>query len=189
MPQFSPPPAPSSLLSLAAPVLGLGLRPLPVWLLQPAVDMALARVLHRHPRLFERLHGFVDGVIVIDPTDLPVLFILDIGARRPRIRLAREAGAGTVAATIRGTFATLVDLLEGRLDGDALFFSRELAIDGDTQAVVALRNAVDNAEIDVLADLLSILGPLSRPALGAARRVQRFALGVVGEIPGLRERI
>ena len=67
-------------------------------------------------------------------------------------------------AAIRGALKTLVDLLEGRLDGDALFFSRELAIEGDTEAVVALRNAVDDAEIDLAEDVLSVLGPASRPA-------------------------
>ncbi|HEC14815.1 MAG TPA: lipid carrier protein, partial [Rhodospirillales bacterium] len=57
-------------------------------------------------------------------------------------------------------------------DGDALFFSRDLAIEGDTGAVVALRNAVDGAEIDLIEDLVSNLGPFagpSRRAIEAAR--------------------
>ena len=67
-------------------------------------------------------------------------------------------------ATIRGPLLVLIDLLEGRLDGDAAFFSRDLAFEGDTEAVVVLRNAVDSGEIDLTADLLSVLGPLTAPA-------------------------
>jgi len=189
MPESSTPPTPSSLLALTVPVLRLGLRPAPLWLLQPALDLALAGVLRRHPGLFERLHGFVDGVIVIDPGDLPLVFVLDIAGPRPRIRLARSDRGLNPAATIRGAFATLIDLLEGRLDGDALFFTRELVIEGDTEAVVALRNAVDNAEIDVLADVLSVLGPFAGPAVAAARGFEQLALGALGEVRGLRDRL
>jgi predicted lipid carrier protein YhbT len=39
-----------------------------------------------------------------------------------------------------------MQLLEGKLDGDALFFSRDLVVDGDTEAVVMLRNIIDGAE-------------------------------------------
>ena len=73
----------------------------------------------------------------------------------------------------------LIDLAEGRLDGDALFFSRDLAVEGDTEAVVALRNAVDDAEIDLTADLASMFGPLAGPARltinGVAALVSRAA--------------
>ena len=73
-------------------------------------------------------------------------------------------GTETPTATIRGPLLTLIQLLEGKLDGDALFFSRELVIEGDTTAVVTLRNAIDGAGIDVLDDILSVLGPLAWPA-------------------------
>ncbi len=58
----------------------------------------------------------------------------------------------------------LVDLLEGRIDGDAVFFARGLTVEGDMAAVVALRNAVDSAEIDLAEDVLALLGPLAVPA-------------------------
>jgi len=41
----------------------------------------------------------------------------------------------------------MIELLEGRADGDALFFSRTLTVEGDMEAVVALRNAIDGSEI------------------------------------------
>jgi ubiquinone biosynthesis protein UbiJ len=66
-----------------------------------------------------------------------------------------------VDVTIRGSLSTLIALLEGRVDGDALFFSRDLAVEGDTEALLALRNAVDGEGIDLLRDFAMCLGPLA----------------------------
>jgi ubiquinone biosynthesis protein UbiJ len=70
---------------------------------------------------------------------------------------------------IRGHLALLFALGEGRLDGDAAFFARNLVFEGDTEVVLALRNAVDGAGIDIKADFAATLGPLARPLLGAGR--------------------
>ena len=159
-----------------SPVLlaGLALRPLPPALFQPVLGLAMATMRRRHAGAFERLSGLGEPVFLIDPIDLPYSFVLRAGARAPRLT-AVSGGKGVQAtATIRGPLLALIDLLEGRVDGDALFFARGLVIEGDTEAVVALRNAVDGAEIDIAADLASLLGPLARPArrlAGAARAV------------------
>lgn len=153
-----------------SPVLlaGFAIRPLPAVLLQPALDAAMAAFHRRHPDVFERLSGLDHPVFLIDPVDLPLVFILRPDPRAPRLSAARHAESASVDAVIRGPLLRLIDLLEGRIDGDALFFSRELTIEGDTEAVVALRNAVDGAEIDLVGDVLSRLGPLARPARRAA---------------------
>ncbi|WP_255542362.1 hypothetical protein [Azospirillum sp. INR13] len=58
----------------------------------------------------------------------------------------------------------------GRIDGDALFFRRELTISGDTALILALRNTLDGEdEMDLMADAASIAGPLAR-ALPVLRR-------------------
>ena len=149
-----------------SPVLlaGLALRPLPPALLQPALVVALAAIRRNHPGVFERLSGLGDPVFLIDPVDLPFVFVLTADARAPGLYCVANGEDVTATATIRGPLLTLIDLLEGRLDGDALFFSRELTIEGDTEAVVALRNAVDGAEIELDDDLASLLGPLAGPA-------------------------
>jgi predicted lipid carrier protein YhbT len=149
-----------------SPVLLAGFlaRPLPPVLLQPALNLAMAAISRRHPGVFERLGGLDHPSFVIDPVDLPLVFFLDPDPLAPRLTAARDAEGIEATATIRGPLLTLFDLLEGRIDGDALFFSRDLTIEGDTEAVVALRNAVDGAEIDVVADVLSVLGPLAGPA-------------------------
>ncbi len=63
-------------------------------------------------------------------------------------------------------------MLHGTEDGDALFFSGRLEISGDTAAVLALRNALDDAELDLTEELAAISGePLGR----WLRRASAFA--------------
>ena len=49
-------------------------------------------------------------------------------------------------------------LIDGSYDGDALFFSRDLVVEGDIEAVIALRNAIDDAGVDLVADTAALLG-------------------------------
>jgi predicted lipid carrier protein YhbT len=72
-------------------------------------------------------------------------------------------------------------LAHGRFDGDALFFSGEIAVEGDIEAILALRNALDDAELDLLQEGAAMLGPLSGPA----ERVMRPAAPLVERYTGL----
>lgn len=145
---------------------GIALRPAPRPVLQAAASLALGAMLRRHRSVFERLEGLVNPIFLIDPTDLPVSLLLDAGLPAPRLNVLRDGDAAPAppAAAIRGPLPALIELLEGRTDGDALFFSRTLTVEGDMAAVVALRNAVDGADIDLVDDLLRPLGPLGAPA-------------------------
>lgn len=148
-------------------LLGLALRPLPLAPLGPVLAAALWALLRRHPGLFERLGEFGSSTFLIDPTDLPLMFRLRPDPLAPRLEAVAEAvaesGADSVTAVIRGPLMALVDLIEGRIDGDTLFFRRDLVVEGDTEAVVALRNALENAEIVLSRELLAPLGPLAWP--------------------------
>jgi predicted lipid carrier protein YhbT len=135
----------------------------------------MAVMARRHRPLFERLEEFRGTVLLIDPVDLPLAMAFHLDPQRPRLRVADRADVEGARATIRGPLLALLDVLEGRVDGDALFFSRDLVIEGDTAAVVALRNALDDEQIDLVSDLLSLLGPLARPA----RTVLEAATGLV----------
>ena len=66
-------------------------------------------------------------------------------------------------ARIAGPLAALIGLVHGAYDGDALFFSRDLVIEGDTAAALAMRNAVDDAELDLASEVENLSGPFARP--------------------------
>ena len=74
--------------------------------------------------------------------------------------MVKRGDAVAWEAHIAGPFAALLGMLHGTMDGDALFFSRDIIIEGDTEAVLALRNALDDAEIDILGEITASLGPL-----------------------------
>jgi predicted lipid carrier protein YhbT len=64
---------------------------------------------------------------------------------------------------VRGPILALLGILDGTFDGDALFFHRTISITGRTEAVVALRNAIEDAELRP-SDLLFLRGTVARLA-------------------------
>jgi predicted lipid carrier protein YhbT len=143
------------------PLLGAAAPPGIERILSPALAVAM-RVMHRrHGALFDRLGKYGGRRYLIDPTDLPFSFLLMPRAGDPQAWAIGPSEEPDVDVTIRGSLSTLIALLEGRVDGDALFFSRDLAVEGDTEALLALRNAVDGEGIDLLRDFAMCLGPLA----------------------------
>ncbi len=163
-----------------SPVLlaGLAARPLSVAVIQPVLDVVLSQLYRRHPDLFERLSCLGSPVYLIDPVDLPLAAVLTTDAEHPGLRAVKSADGVEAAAVIRGPLMALLSLLQGDIDGDSLFFSRDLVIEGDTEAVVALRNAVDGCEIDMLEVVTAPFGPLA----GTARRLAQVGQGVFGHM-------
>lgn len=119
------------------------------------------RVAKSHPGLFRRLGDYDHTRFVLDPTDLPFVICLEPNGGVPNVVVTSGRGEG--AARIAGPMAALLGLVHGIYDGDALFFSRDLMIEGDTAAALALRNAVDDAELDLSQELSRISGPLAPP--------------------------
>ena len=134
----------------------------------------------RHPSLIARLGEQADKIFLIDPTDLPFAFRLAPNLDAPRLEAIRRDEAGHWDARIGGPLAALLGLVHGVYDGDALFFSRDLVIEGDTEAVLALRNAIDNEEIDLAAEAAALFGPLETLAAAPARRLSAFVGGLFG---------
>lgn len=121
------------------------------------LDRVLALFARRHPRAYAAMAELPRALVLLDPADQPAALALEVG---PRVRLALVArDSVSPDAAVRGPLAALMDLLQGRIDGDALFFRRELRIEGDTALVVALRNALDGEDIDLAADVAAALGP------------------------------
>lgn len=153
------------------------LRPLPLLPLQFALERLLASILKRHPDLIGRLAPVAGRRIAVEPSDLPFVALLDIGDGTMSLRVARAVSDETADARIRGPLLALIGLVDGVYDGDALFFSRDLVIEGDVEAVLALRNAIDNADVDMIGEVAATLGPLAAPFDQSARGITRL-LGI-----------
>lgn len=149
-------------------------------LLGPGLAATAALAARRHPDLFERLAEIPNPTFALVPDELPVAFVLCADARRPMLRATPKDTLvqAKAAATIRGPLRLLAALADGRLDGDALFFSREIAIEGSTEAAVALRNALDNAELGGLAELVLRRGPTA----AFAQRFLRIGGGILEKL-------
>ncbi|CUH86943.1 Putative lipid carrier protein [Phaeobacter sp. CECT 5382] len=137
-------------------LLARGMAPLPLVPLSLALTAYAQRIAKCHPGLFRRLGDHAQSRFVLDPTDLPFVICLAPGGGHPRVTVVRGRGEGV--ARIAGPLAALLGLVHGAYDGDALFFSRDLVIEGDTAAALALRNAVDDAELDLTAELSTLSG-------------------------------
>jgi predicted lipid carrier protein YhbT len=144
----------------------------------PAVALAANRLLQsvvvRHPRLFDRLGDYASRSFCIAPTDTPFEFLLRPAERKVEVR--RPGRFLRSDARIAGPLVLLLALAEGRLDGDAEFFGRQLIIDGDMEAVLALRNAMENEDLDFTRDFAPARGPLRRPAEAVLSTLRRVLL-------------
>ncbi|MDA1132290.1 MAG: SCP2 sterol-binding domain-containing protein [Proteobacteria bacterium] len=113
---------------------------------------AWRQVLRRHPTLATRLRCLAGHVIRVEPSDFPLGIALRFHSDAQTVELAPVQGSDTATAVIRAPMHLLIGLFEGGHDGDAIFFSRDLAIEGDVEAVVMLRNELDAEAIDLFVD-------------------------------------
>lgn len=160
-----------------------GLRVVPLFLIGRTLEQVTRAAVKRHPSLFLRLGPYAAMTFLIDPTDLPFALRLSPTPEKPRVAVGRRPMREPWDARIAGPLAALLGMIHGRLDGDALFFSRTLSIEGNTEAILALRNAIDDAEIDLVAETVAALGPLgplldrsARAVLPTAERLTGVAL-------------
>lgn len=135
----------------------------PLVVLQPLLDHVARHVGRSQPRVFARLGPHTATRFLIDPTDLPFVLILKPEPAAPKLTAHRRSEVPASDACIRGSFLSLLSLLDATFDSDALFFSRDLRVTGDIEAVVRLRNALDDLEGDALTTVLGAFGPLSAP--------------------------
>lgn len=148
------------------------LAPVPLPLLQPILGRIVRGAARNRPELFSRLGPHQGKTYLIDPLNMPFVFLLTPNPASPRLRACRRGRNVVHDARIAGTFLTLLDMIDGRLDGDALFFTRDLIIEGDTEAVVVLRNALDDLDGSIADEIAAPFGPVARAALSALRRIR-----------------
>ena len=157
------PPA-SSLRALLQNIPSFLLAFAPLAMIQPILGHIASHVARDRPELFARLGVHARKRFLIDPVDLPFVLILSPDNNRPQLRAYRRYENPAHDAAIAGKFFNLLDMIDGSQDGDALFFTRDLRVSGDTEAVVALRNALDDFEGSALDSVVGSFGPLAKPA-------------------------
>lgn len=157
----------------------LALRPLPVKLFTPIAAHILKRIEILYPEIFDRLEVLGHCSFSIVPTDFHCHFVISLDHGKPNIDVRPKAENSFKAdAIISGPLLSLINLLEGRVDGDALFFSREITVEGDTEAVLTLRNAIDSADIS----LDHILASQAGPAAPATRQIFSKASSLLAKV-------
>lgn len=151
------------------------LRPVPL----PVIDVVLGRLVRmigaQRPEIFSRLAGHHHKWFLIDATNLPFLLCLRPDPICPELKSCRRRYAPVAESRISGSFLTLLGMIDGRYDGDALFFTRDLSVQGDTEAVVCLRNALDDMEGSVADDVAAFFGAPGKRFLKIARRLNDHA--------------
>jgi len=174
--------------NLPTPIVRGAMHVTPPFVLARAVGALLRGMQRAHPKLFQNLARLKPAVIHVEPTDLPHRFELKYGGdEKPTVRVLDKGGQGAADAYIKGDLDILLNLLEGRIDGDALFFTRGLVITGDTAAIVGLRNTLDREEIDLFSDITGMFGPFAKPvgrvltALGRLRESAKSRVAAVHE--------
>ncbi len=160
------------------------MRSLPLAPLSLSLSVFARRIARSHPAMFRRLGTYGHARFTLDPTDLPLVITLAARGGDPLVMVTRRAGVAD--ARIAGPLAALLGLVHGAYDGDALFFSRDLVVEGDTSAALALRNAIDDAELDLAGEIASFSGPFAAPLkrlIALAERRTGVALSRPQEAP------
>lgn len=168
---------PSAELPTMPRALAIAMRPLPLLPLSMALGAVTRRMTRAHPGMLRRLGDHGARRFLIDAVDLPFVFLMV--PARSAVTAHRRSKVPAHDARLAGPLSGFLAMLHGAEDGDALFFSRDLTIEGDTAAVLALRNAIDDAELDLSAELSAAagrFGALIRQALAQAERTTGLAL-------------
>jgi len=145
------------------------LAPVPLFLYQPFLDKVITHVIRNNSSVFNRLGSCINKTLIIEPTNLPFVLVLKPNPAHPSLHARRSKSGLTYDALISGTFLNLLRLVDGQLDGDSLFFTRDLVIRGDTEAIVSLRNALDNMEHSLADEIAGLLGPIGKIGMRALR--------------------
>ena len=146
------------------------LKSVPLSVLRPIAQHITVKIAKKHPHLFARLGKHTQTKYLIKPTNIPLVALLVPDQDKPTMQIFKNTQIPEYDAVIEGKFLFLLSMLDGVHDGDALFFNRALTIGGDTEAVVCLRNALDDVEGSVASDIADVFGVAGRSVLSFLRQ-------------------
>src|SRR5690606_6950815 len=145
----------------------------PINIIERMTQAVFRKVLAEHPDLFLRLGSHRVKRFAFRPSDLPIDFIVTPSG--PSLAVMRKAEGSPADCSIEATIVHLLALLEGRCDADALFFAREITVTGDMEAMLALRNALDDSLIDLPTEIGKLAGPFRTLITRAATEIRSRA--------------
>ncbi len=146
--------------------------PIPTFVLQPILSRIVRKIAAQNPDMFNRLGPYKTSTFVIDPTNFPFALVLCPNPDDLSLRACDKRSLPEYEARISGKFLNLLRLVDCDLDGDALFFSRELEVTGNTEAVVCLRNALDDVDGSIAESVAEMFGPPGKMALSTLRKIE-----------------
>ncbi|WP_235931338.1 ubiquinone anaerobic biosynthesis accessory factor UbiT [Paracoccus xiamenensis] len=147
-----------------------GLARIACTMVQPLLTRTVRKIARNHTSLFARLGPYREADFLIDPVELPFALHLRPDPDNLTFCAVPRDAAPPVTATIQGPFMLLLQLIDADEDGDAAFFSRALTITGDTEAVVRLRNALDDVDGSIAEETAGLFG---RPGQAILKRLRR----------------
>jgi predicted lipid carrier protein YhbT len=133
-------------------------------------------ITQRRPEFFARLGPHIGSSYALDVTELPFVLLLKPNPQKPEMTAHRRSEKIASDASISGPFMDLFKVLDGRGDSDAMFFSGNIKVSGNTEAAVCLRYALDDLEGSVIEDLLHMGGPVLMPAHLLLQRLRRLEI-------------
>jgi len=117
------------------------LRFIPNWIDAVGAGVFIATIVDSHPAFREKLKGLDGKVFFFDAQDVKKSFYMQI--RDKNIKVTPHY-VGKPDVTMRGETPVLFRLLMGKEDPDTVFFSRRLAIEGDTAAAICFKNILNS---------------------------------------------
>lgn len=151
----------------------IAMRPIPLAIVDMAVQKLARRLCSRYPLIIERLSDLRGTRFVINITDLQYWIEFSFYDNSIKTKTYCKAPE-TADVSVAGTLVDLINMLDGDVDGDALFFSRNITVDGNTEALLTLRNAIDSEDINLKEDLLALSGVFRVPTRIAFNSLNRI---------------
>ncbi len=170
--------------------LGFAAKPIPVTILQRIINKFVDKLVADNPEFITRLSCIDSPSWCIVPTDLPFVFYISIAEVDETEKLnvdvyKKDELYPTAKATIYASIVHLIQMMSGQTDGDAMFFGRDLHIEGSTEAVVALRNAMDGSGIDIeekIVEYSGIFAPVANFSLNFSKSIWQSSQRILDDI-------
>jgi len=146
-------------------------------LLSLALRRIANRIYQQHPDAAERLEDISGTCFLVTITNLPFRCLITLYSQHVTVDCnLRYSPRADVS--VSGNYQALAQIFEGDADADSLFFSRDIQIQGNIEALVTLRNALDNEDIDIVSELTPLFGRFAGVAHEALQLVNQRLLAM-----------